>query len=261
MLRGALGAAFRKTASSPQTYARIFEPASLRPAPSGFADRPRPFVFRTAHLDGKTVEAEQCFWFDVNLFEVPNPPLEDFTRAFKHLAHEGLGPHRVLLELMSVEPTVATGLVSLSLDPPLSATTQVRVEFVTPTELKGAEEISSEPSFGVLFARTRDRISTLRALYGSGPLSIDFRSMGERASAIRLTRSELREVRAERRSGRTGHIHSIGGFSGTADYEGDLDEFIPYLEAARWTGVGRHCVWGNGELRVHRSGVELRSQV
>lgn len=33
-----------------------------------------------------------------------------------------------------------------------------------------------------------------------------------------------------------------------AEYEGDLAEFIPYIDAARWTGVGRQSVWGKGEI-------------
>jgi len=35
-----------------------------------------------------------------------------------------------------------------------------------------------------------------------------------------------------------------------AEYEGQLGEFIPYLEAAQWTGVGRQCVWGKGEIHL-----------
>jgi hypothetical protein len=27
-----------------------------------------------------------------------------------------------------------------------------------------------------------------------------------------------------------------------------LAEFVPFLRAARWTGVGRQTVWGNGEI-------------
>ena len=60
--------------------------------------------------------------------------------------------------------------------------------------------------------------------------------------------------RTERRSTRTGQTHSIGGFVGIAEYEGDLAEFLPYLEAGRWTGVGRQSVWGKGEMKVERIG-------
>jgi hypothetical protein len=65
-----------------------------------------------------------------------------------------------------------------------------------------------------------------------------------------MTRCELRQVEAARRSSRTGQVHSIGGFVGAAEFEGELGEFIPYLQAACWTGVGRQCSWGKGELRL-----------
>jgi hypothetical protein len=63
-----------------------------------------------------------------------------------------------------------------------------------------------------------------------------------------MTRCELQMVEAERVSKGTGQRHSIGGFTGLAEYEGPVAEFLPYLEAARWTGVGRQTVWGKGEI-------------
>ena len=35
-----------------------------------------------------------------------------------------------------------------------------------------------------------------------------------------------------------------------SEYEGDLAEFVPYLEAGEFTGVGRHCTWGNGQIAI-----------
>jgi hypothetical protein len=121
---------------------------------------------------------------------------------------------------------------------------RVRVHFRTPTELKGAEQ----PEFGILLARIRDRVSTLRELYGDGPLAMDFKAFGERASRVSMTRCELAQVAAARTSRATGQRHSLGGFTGIAEYEGNLAEFLPYLEIARWTGVGRQTVWGKGEI-------------
>ncbi|MFL6354423.1 MAG: CRISPR system precrRNA processing endoribonuclease RAMP protein Cas6 [Bryobacteraceae bacterium] len=65
-----------------------------------------------------------------------------------------------------------------------------------------------------------------------------------------MTRCEIRQVDIARRSSRTGQVHPISGFTGKAEYEGDLTEFIPYIAAAKWTGVGRQTVWGNGEISV-----------
>src|SRR5580704_12054152 len=116
ILRGAFGNAFRGIACTPGcpgvrqcqirescAYARIFEAASARRGPSGLADRPRPFVFRAAYLDGRTIQPGQRFWFDVHLFETRNPPLEPFTLALGRLAKEGLGPLRGRADLVSVE--------------------------------------------------------------------------------------------------------------------------------------------------------------
>jgi hypothetical protein len=132
----------------------------------------------------------------------------------------------------------------MELAPVANPVPRVKVRFLTPTELKNAPR----PDFGALFARLRDRISTLAGFYQSRQLDIDFRAMGQRADRVRMTRCEIEDVDRERKSGRTGQVHSIGGFVGEAEYEGDLAEFIPFLEAGKWTGVGRQTVWGKGEI-------------
>ncbi len=259
ILRGAFGNSFRGIVCSPDCpgarecssrescdYARIFEPAASAGGPSGLRDRPRPFVFRASYLDGKTIQVGDQFWFDVHLFETRNPPLEPLSLAFGRLAKEGLGPLRGRADLVSVEQRP----ISIALEATGQAARFLRVEFLTPTELKTGDRLAERPEFEMLFARARDRVSALRTFYGSGPLEIDFREMGERAAAIRMTRCDLRQVKVERHSSRTGQIHGIGGFVGAAEYEGALTEFLPCLEAAQWTGIGRHCGWGNGEFRL-----------
>jgi hypothetical protein len=280
VLRGAFGTIFRRIACAPQCpgvrecdirsscpYARLFEPSLLAGGPSGLADWPRPFVFRAMHLDGVTFSPGSSFHFDLNLFGVDPPVLAYFVLTFAQLASEGLGPGRRKVDLVSAEQLDGSGQCSaivydktrptplqsippleVSLAPPGEPVARVQVQFVTPTELKSGHQIATRPEFGILAARIRDRISTLSALYGPGPLEIDFRAFGERANLIRMTRCGLRHVNSERRSSRTGQVHSVGGFVGEAEYEGDLTEFVPYLRVAKWTGVGRQTVWGKGEI-------------
>jgi len=229
-------------------YARMFEPRALAAGPSGLADWPRPFVFRATHLDGRTIEPGEAFYFDLNLFDVKNDAVSYLSLAFAQLAREGLGPGRSRVELTGeYESTVAPLVLDLAASEP---TARVRVQFLTPTELKSGQQLAARPEFSILAARIRDRISTLRELYGEGPLAIDFRAFGERAALVRMTRCEVRQIDVERRSSRTGQVHPIGGFVGEVEYEGNLGEFIPYLLAARWTGVGRQTVWGKGEIDV-----------
>jgi hypothetical protein len=263
--RGAFGGIFRKQVCVPDCqdpkscqargtcpYARIFSPQAAPGAgPSGLADQPRPFVFRASHLDGSTIQPGESFWFDVHLFSVRDPALPHFIQAFSQLGQEGLGPGRGRAELIAVDQP--DGPLSIDLDGALEPIRCVTIRFVTPTELKNGRELAHRPEFGVLFARLRDRISTLRALYGDGPLEIDFRAMGARAEAIQMTRSEIVRVHVERRSSRTGQRHPLGGFVGEAEYQGELGEFVPYLKLGKWVGVGRQTVWGKGEIEVVES--------
>jgi CRISPR-associated endoribonuclease Cas6 len=282
VLRGALGVIFRRIACVPQCrearmcelreschYARFFEPSATGAGPSGLADWPRPFVFSARHLDGRTVSAGESFHFDVHVFSLEREVLAYLVLTFAALVRDGLGPRRGKAELRRVVRTGADDLperaiyensaqivgdsvapVSLDLAPLASAPDRIRVEFLSPTELKHEHRIASRPEFPILFGRIRDRLSTLRKLYGPGPLEVDFQGSGKRSAEVRMTRCDLRRQDSERRSSRTGERHSIGGFVGVADYEGDLGEFLPYLEAGRWVGVGRQVVWGKGEIGV-----------
>src|SRR5882757_5002771 len=89
ILRGTFGAILKRVACPPACqsaktcerrntcpYARIFEPHSepdSNPAPSGLADPPRPFVFRAAHLDGRSIAPGETFHFDLHLFDTRDP--------------------------------------------------------------------------------------------------------------------------------------------------------------------------------------------
>ena len=127
----------------------------------------------------------------------------------------------------------------------------VTVRFATPTELKSRGELAGRPEFPVLFAPVaRPHQYPARRSTDAGPLELDFRGMGERAAAVRMSHCSLTWEQVERKSARTGQVHSIGGFTGEAEYEGDLGEFLPWLRAARWVGVGRQTVWGKGDVRV-----------
>ena len=239
-LRGRFGKCLHDR--SVEIYERFFAPAASE-GPSGLRDAPRPFVFRVRHLEGAEIGAGRPFWIGMNLFEMRHD-MVDVLRDTLAAATDG--------EPAGVE---GTSLLRLSLEPPERGVSRGRVLFMTPTELKGADR----PEFGVLFARIRDRISTLRSLYGAGPLSIDFAAMGERAARVQMTRCELGHVPLERLSRRSGQRHPLGGFVGVAEYQGELAEFVPYLEAARWTGVGRQTVWGKGEIIWEAFGAPVRS--
>jgi hypothetical protein len=259
VLRGALGVISRRLACRPDCesattcphrleclYARVFEPAPRAGVPSGLADLPRPFVFRARHLDACTIHAAGGFHFDLHLFSKDPAIRAHLARTFGVLEQHGLGPARAKVRLLEV--TDEPHSVALTSDPPVE---RITVHFVTPTEIKAGGRLVLEPEFPALFGRVRDRISTLRMLYGERPLILDFAGLGERAATIRMTSWNLHAQQlASRYSTRTRRTHPLGGFTGTAVYEGALGEFTPWLRASEAAGVGRQAVWGKGEISV-----------
>jgi hypothetical protein len=258
--RGAFGHVFRCIACRPDcpgartcafreqcSYARLFEPACLD-GPSGLADAPRPFVIRAEAIDGHGYTPGESFSIGIHVFDRERAPLEYFESAFAALAAEGVGAERGRVSLSAAETECVCHV--LSLDPQPCAPKEIAVRFVTPIELKHEGRIARDIPFSLLFARSRDRISTLSSLYGEGPLELDFRAMGQHAAAVITVASALRHEGRERRSSRTGQTHSIGGLVGEVRYAGELGEFLPFLEAARWTGIGRQTTWGKGAIEV-----------
>lgn len=233
VFRGTLGALLHET--NKHAYNRIFAPKAFS-GPSGMHDPPRPFVFRPV------VHQDRHFTLPMNVFD-PDV-IEDIHAAFQALADAGLRLQASLDEMRAL-PSVQ---LELSESQP---TRHIKVEFLTPTELKAAGKVLRQPDFAVLLARSRDRISALCSIYQRPLPEIDYSAMGERAKSVTMTRCDVHQVEAWRESQRTGETHGLGGFAGAAEYEGDLTEFLPWLHAAEWTGVGRLTPWGNGFIRVH----------
>jgi CRISPR/Cas system endoribonuclease Cas6 (RAMP superfamily) len=202
-------------------------------------------VLRAAALDGLAFQSGEEFSLDLNFFDLAESLPDTFATVFQQLEWTGLGPRRPRISLEAVESQAP-----VVVDRAAATASRLRVEFITPTELKFQGSVLQEPRFDVLFARARDRVSQLCELYQGGPLDIDFRAMGERSRTVRLVRHNVRQAGSSRKSTRTGQRHELGGFVGEAEFEGDLSEFLPILRAACWTGVGRHTVWGLGAIDV-----------
>jgi len=260
VLRGAFGTMLRRMACHPECpgatrcelrascpYAVLFEPGP--PAGSkvlrNYEAVPRPFVFRPP-LEETTVYQEP-FSFGLVLAGRAAEYLPRVVDAFSRLAEEGLGLNRARACLENVEQVPPLP------SPPSPEVNQIAIHFLTPTHLVFQERTVREPEFHHLIRRLRDRVNALAVFYGDGPLDLDFAGVADRAEVIQCVARDLHwedRSRVSSKPGKRGQRHSIGGFTGTCEYEGDLTEFMPLLRLGELAHVGKHAAWGNGWIEV-----------
>ncbi len=247
LFRGALGSFLRS--ANPAAYSILFgsaeQDARLRKT------LPRPFVLRCRNLEGRSYSPGEVFSLNLNLFLPDLQLLEVLTAPLTAMGDKGFGPIRSRATLL-LPPQHQH--CSLRLDHLVEPANEVRIHFQTPTELKTHGEVTGPCHFPLLIEHIVRRLEQLSSLYGSGTLTFDRATLRKQAEAIELRSANLRHVEVSRRGSRLGQTHDIGGFVGSAEYSGDLSPFMRLLEAASFTGVGRHTVWGNGEISTERLG-------
>ena len=253
LFRGAFGAALRRICCGhagpgdhdPCTYARFFEPR-WPAGPSGYRYAPRPFVLRS-QATTCPIAPGGTFSVEFILFDPHQPPWRLLEDAFASAATEGFGRTRARARLTALHISEG-GCLPLTGEP---ASGTLRLRFVTPTELKESGSVVDEPRFPTLIHRLAERVRALGCLYqGWAAGGWNQKDLILEAEAVKLTNWEWVRSDAFRRSSSNGQVHSIGGFTGSAEYAGPIGKFLPLLEIGRWVGVGRQTVWGKGQIRV-----------
>jgi CRISPR/Cas system endoribonuclease Cas6 (RAMP superfamily) len=82
----------------------------------------------------------------------------------------------------------------------------------------------------------------------------------ERAKTVKTVAKDLRWVEWERYSGRQDTTMLMGGFVGSARFQGDLGEFVPLLRLGELVHVGKGTVFGLGLFDLRRGGSASRDE-
>lgn len=249
------------------TYPALFAPraATDQPGASGFADLPRPYVFRPRMGEQVLVPGAPLEW-RVTLIGRAIPHLPYFVLAWKAMGDRGVGRARGKFDFLAVDSLDPEGAVIQRLYDretnrlqapdrvieasdlrPCDNAAALEIRFITPTLLKHAGREATVPEFHLLWRALQRRLSTLRMAHGAGRVEMDFAAAIRLAEAVRLESWESREITWHRYSRRQDQRIPMGGFVGRAVYAGELGPFLPALRLGALVGVGDNCVFGQGE--------------
>jgi len=252
-------------------YAYIFEtsPPADAQALRNYESIPRPFVLEPP-IDTKTdYSPGERLDFNLVLIGRAIGYLPYFVVVFREMGQAGLGRGRRPFVLEEVKAlglegeellyTRATNTVR-SLDLSYSGTALIsktplqgnrfEVEFETPLRLVDRGRQAEAPEFHIFFRQAMRRISALAYFHHGHSLDADYAGLAVRSRQVALSENKTRWHRFERYSRRQNQRISMGGLVGTAVYEGELDEFFPWLALGEHVHVGKNTVFGLGKYRL-----------
>jgi hypothetical protein len=284
VFRGGFGSVFRRVACALREqeclhcllkencpYAYIFEtsPPADTQALRNYESIPRPFVLeppveiKTDYSPGERLD------FNLVLIGRAIDYLPYFVVVFREMGQAGLGRGRrpfileevtaLGLEQTDLLYTRATNTVR-SIDLSYSGATliaqtslqgnQLRVEFETPIRLVDGGRQAEVPEFHIFFRQALRRISALAYFHHGHSLDADYAGLAERSRRVTLVENKTRRHGYERFSRRQNQRINMGGLVGTAVYEGNLAEFLPWLALGEHVHVGKNTVFGLGKYRI-----------
>ncbi|SHK23187.1 MULTISPECIES: CRISPR system precrRNA processing endoribonuclease RAMP protein Cas6 [Desulfatibacillum] len=252
-------------------YAKIFiDESTFDPEQKGAPSIPKPYVIKPPKTINSHMLEGDAFDFHLLLFGDVNKELPYFVYAFSEIGNLGIGKridgHRagfVVNEILHNEEVIYTdeektltggtygNSVGLGKTPaPKDEPFVVQVFLETPLRLKFGNHLQADLPFHVLIRAALRRISTLFNQYGEGEPDLDYKGLVKRAQEVEAVDSNLHWYDWKRYSNRQDKSMLMGGISGSVDYFGKLEEFLPILRLAELLHVGKQTTFGLGEFRM-----------
>jgi len=226
---------------------------------TGCNEIPRPFVISVT--DSRTViPKDGILQFDLTLIGKATESLPYFIIAFQQLGELGIGKGRSKYKIRRVSDK--TGDVYTDESPFLrkpviggitmgpKTCTGLQLAFETPLRLRYQGEIVRVPEFHIILRNLLRRLSLLTYFHLGYQLDVDFSRLIERAQEVRLVRDDTSWCTLQRYSRRQNQSVSLSGFTGRAEYLGELGQFLPVLALGQEVHVGKSTVIGLGKYRM-----------
>jgi len=236
---------------------------------TGGKDAPRPIAIRPPRvgMEGK----EQTITMALYGRGVDAAPM--LISAVAAMGTVGVGRNRkhtryALSEVRAIDPLTKQKIVILDgagkqvapLPTPPSAeiyaqfaqlmhSTQLSMQFLTPTRIVDQGKLCHQPDFRPWFQRLIERIRQISDLYAV-PVWIPFHDLLPAAEGVRIRHDATRWQEMWSHSRMDGMTKPASGFIGEAQYEGELTTLLPYILVGQALQVGKNTIKGAGWYEI-----------
>ena len=257
------------------TYPAIFETPPRAHKIQQFANVSNPYLIEPPPWGSRIVQPEELFQFSMVLTGTALEQLSLLILVWQQVFQYGLGKEKACGELMAVELVKADGTKQLiypqdsekiqphdqtySFKKELKDTKQEEVVIKLQTILRlqkhskgvGPDKLKAR-DFLVTLLR---RINLINEFHNNIILINDFQYYNQLAESTRLIKSLTQPLKWQnwtRYSNRQQQKMLLGGVIGEFTLEGELEEFMPFLELGEYLHVGKNTVFGLGQYSFCR---------
>jgi len=132
---------------------------------------------------------------------------------------------------------------------------RISLHFTTPVRIKHEGKLCSELSFGLFIKNVLRRITILSMLYSDEAIeeeSIDINAADllEKSKLIRTISSSMSWVDLTRYSSKQKMEMQLGGLMGKITFEGQINQFMPYIKLCEQLHIGKNTSFGLGKYQI-----------
>lgn len=255
-LRGAIGWAL---SSNREVYTYIYENGK---SGKGGLDIVNPYVIDLPRYHSVYSRGDELR-FQFILFGEATHYTSDFIRELVKTEFLTLGAERKRFELMEImqgerlqtiwkkgDDNIVKIQNEILLDDIHKNVTHCAVTLMTPLRIRRKGCLLSQIDFSVIIRNIAKRISQLTERYGGYIDEQEAARICGYANQIQEIACELSLKEIERYSSRRDSIMDVSGMMGTMLYKGELDDFTPWINAARILHIGRNVTFGYGKIEA-----------
>ncbi len=207
--------------------------------------------------------------FEITLIGRAVEHLKDFIGTFEKMGRAGLGAEKARFRIENVEGLKRDGNRAVIYIPDEEAELKVfeilsgkdlagpfpsrkneclEIEFLTPIQVKYNPKLQTNLYFYTFANHLFTRLDMLSYVYCGKALEVDFKGLIIRSHWIRTKESNLFWVNSEPTAQDT--YYKMGGYIGSIVYEGNLEEFYPFLALGQYLHTGKGATYGFGKYRI-----------
>ncbi|MCP1102037.1 CRISPR/Cas system endoribonuclease Cas6 (RAMP superfamily) [Aequitasia blattaphilus] len=256
-IRGVIGQALYQ---NQEAYQYIYQNRKLS---DNKQDIVNPYIIVPSQEERTKYKRGEQLFFEIRLFGDAKKYMKELIEALEKIDLYGLGVSRYKFTLDKVIQPCSQRIIwqdrqyielaAKSVSLPclhLKHVKKARLYLQTPLRIRRGGKLLLDIDFPTIIRNITSRIETLTRRYGGTIDESEMIRVNNLAKDVLISEKEIRLKEMNRYSNRLNQKMDFSGLQGMIEFEGKLDDFVPWIYAAQTIHIGRNTTFGMGKIEV-----------